>query len=67
MQLRKQFCASLAHPRFHATGVKSPGRAKESNWLPAPQGKFSLFIRAYWPEKAILDSTWVPPKVERMA
>jgi hypothetical protein len=48
-------------------GVKSPGKGKENNWLPAPEGKFSLFIRAYWPEQAILDSTWVPPKVQRLA
>jgi len=27
----------------------------ESNWLPAPSGTFSLYIRAYWAEKAILD------------
>ncbi len=30
----------------------------------APNGTFSLFMRAYWPEKAILDGTWMPPKVE---
>jgi len=45
-------------------GVKSPGADKESNWLPAPSGTFSLYIRAYWADKAILDGTWTPPKVE---
>jgi hypothetical protein len=45
-------------------GVKSPGTDKESNWLPAPNGKFSLYMRAYWADKAILDGTWLPPKVE---
>jgi hypothetical protein len=44
-------------------GAKSPGKEKESNWLPAPNGTFSLYIRAYWPEKAIIDSTWKPPVV----
>jgi len=44
-------------------GAKSPGKDKESNWLPAPEGTFSLYIRAYWPEKAILDATWQPPTV----
>ncbi|WP_434032748.1 DUF1214 domain-containing protein [Cupriavidus sp. a3] len=29
-------------------GAKSPGSDKESNWLPAPGGAFSLYIRAYW-------------------
>ena len=43
--------------------AKSPGVDKQSNWLPAPKGKFSLFLRAYWPDKAILDGTWMPPQV----
>ena len=44
-------------------GAKSPGKDKENNWLPAPEGPFSLYIRAYWPENAILDGTWTPPAV----
>ena len=28
-------------------GAKSPGKDKESNWLPAPEGYFSFYIRAY--------------------
>jgi hypothetical protein len=47
-------------------GAQSPGKDKESNWLPAPDGTFSLYIRAYWPEKTIVDGTWVPPKIERV-
>ena len=47
-------------------GSASPGTDKESNWLPAPKGAFSLYIRAYWPEKAILDGTWIPPRVEQV-
>jgi hypothetical protein len=43
----------------------SPGAEKESNWVPAPKEEFSLFIRAYWPKKPILEGTWRPPKVER--
>src|SRR5262249_7288875 len=31
-------------------GAQSPGKEKESNWLPAPAGPFSLYIRAYWAE-----------------
>jgi len=46
-------------------GNKSPGKDKESNWLPAPNGPFSLYIRAYWADKAILDGTWTPPNVEK--
>ena len=47
-------------------GTKSPGKAKETNWLPAPSGNFSLWIRAYWPDQAILDGTWKPPVVSRL-
>jgi hypothetical protein len=43
--------------------AKSPGKDKENNWLPAPDGAFSLYIRAYWSESAILDGTWKPPNV----
>jgi len=46
--------------------TKSPGADKESNWLPAPKGAFSLFLRAYWAEKSILDGSWMPPKVVTM-
>jgi hypothetical protein len=31
-----------------------------------PTGKFSLYIRAYWADKAILDGTWQPPAIEQM-
>jgi hypothetical protein len=47
-------------------GAKSPGRDMENNWLPAPDGTFSLYIRAYWPEKATLDGTWTPPSVAKV-
>ena len=47
--------------------AKSPGKDKESNWLPAPEGTFSLYMRAYWADKAILDGSWLPPKITRMA
>jgi hypothetical protein len=45
-------------------GAASPGNDKESNWLPAPEGPFSLYIRAYWGKEAILDGTWQPPEIE---
>jgi hypothetical protein len=45
-------------------GATSPGDGKESNWLPAPDGAFSLYIRAYWGKEAILDGTWQPPAIE---
>ncbi len=48
------------------TGAKSPGKDKECNWLPAPDGPFTLYIRSYWPDEAILDGTWQPPQVGRV-
>ena len=47
-------------------GAKSPGKDKETNWVPAPDGTFSLYIRAYWAEQAVLDGTWQPPQVEKV-
>jgi len=47
-------------------GAKSPGKDKESNWLPAPNGTFSLYIRAYWADQAILDGTWQPPAIKKI-
>ena len=47
-------------------GNKSPGKDKESNWVPAPVGDFSLYIRAYWGKEGITEGTWIPPVVEKM-
>ena len=41
----------------------SPGADKESNWLPAPEGQFFLFLRAYLPADDIVKQTWRPPKI----
>lgn len=45
----------------------SPGKDKESNWLPAPADDFSLYIRAYWPDAPVTDGTWSPPPVVKVA
>lgn len=47
-------------------GNKSPGGDKESNWLPAPAGTFSLYIRAYWGKQGILDGSWKPPVIRKV-
>jgi hypothetical protein len=44
----------------------SPGPAKESNWLPAPNDEFSLVMRLYWPKQEALDGTWAPPPVDHV-
>ena len=46
-------------------GAKSPGKSKETNWVPAPEGAFSLYLRCYWPEQSVIDGSWVPPNVEK--
>jgi len=47
-------------------GMKSPGADKEPNWIPAPAGNFSIWLRAYWPDKTVLDGSWKPPVVSRL-
>jgi hypothetical protein len=47
-------------------GAKSPGKDKESNWLPAPVTPFSLYIRCYGPEPEVINGTWMPPKVVKI-
>lgn len=49
---------------------ESPGKDKESNWLPAPPDKFVLMLRMYWPSEespSIIDGTWVPPAVQQVS
>jgi hypothetical protein len=46
---------------------ENPGPDKESNWLPAPEGRFILMMRLYWPKESppsIIDSTWKIPAVQ---
>jgi hypothetical protein len=49
----------------------SPGKARESNWLPAPNGPIDLVMRLYRPRTeapSILppgDGTWQPPAIRR--
>jgi hypothetical protein len=48
----------------------SPGADKESNWLPAPAGKFILMLRLYWPNEknpSIIDGSWKIPPVKKVS
>ncbi len=38
-----------------------------SNWLPAPEGNFSLTLRIYLPGESFLDGSWIIPPIERLA
>jgi hypothetical protein len=47
----------------------SPGKARESNWLPAPNGPIYMVMRLYWPKEtppSVLppgEGTWKPPVI----
>ena len=43
----------------------SPGPDQETNWLPAPEGPFSLTLRMYVPSAEALAGPYVPPPVQR--
>jgi hypothetical protein len=50
----------------------SPGRDKEANWLPAPDGPIYLVMRLYWPKTeppSILppgEGSWQPPAIVKV-
>lgn len=45
---------------------ESPGPEQESNWLPAPDGPFSLTLRMYIPSAEALAGPYAPPPIERV-
>ena len=45
---------------------ESPSIDKEHNWLPAPQGPFTLSMRIYLPKREALDCTWSPPLIKKV-
>ena len=47
----------------HYVQAEPPKEGVRPNWLPASEGDFSLYLRAYWPEDAVLDGRWSPPAV----
>jgi hypothetical protein len=49
---------------------ESPGKDKESNWLPAPPGDFILMLRLYWPREknpSIINGSWQIPPAKKVA
>jgi hypothetical protein len=42
----------------------SPGVAKESNWLPAPDGPFYAVLRLYMPAPEVVNRTWKKPAMQ---
>ncbi|NYH11671.1 DUF1254 domain-containing protein [Pseudomonas moraviensis] len=44
---------------------ESPGKNKEANWLPAPNGPFMVTMRYYWPKPELLSGKWHSPQINR--
>ena len=42
---------------------ESPGKDKESNWLPAPKGPFFSVMRLYWPKLEAVSGKWKAPQL----
>jgi hypothetical protein len=45
----------------------SPGAAKESNWLPAPNDTIYLVLRLYWPKAEATEGKWASPPLQQTA
>jgi hypothetical protein len=45
---------------------ESPGKEEEANWLPAPEGPFSMYLRLYWPKDEALSGQWTAPLATRV-
>ncbi|MBW1812063.1 MAG: DUF1254 domain-containing protein [Deltaproteobacteria bacterium] len=60
-QFRKEEDGSII---FHIQ-KDSPGKNKEPNWLPAPDGPFYMVMRLYGPEPDALEGRWTPPAVKK--
>jgi hypothetical protein len=46
---------------------ESPGKDKESNWLPSPaRGVLGVTMRLYAPKAQVLDGRWAPPAIKRV-
>lgn len=45
--------------------AESPGKDKESNWLPAPKGPFYMLLRMYLPAIEVLNGQYEIPGVKR--
>jgi hypothetical protein len=43
-----------------------PAKEHVANWLPTPDGPFTITMRLYLPEDNVFDGTWQPPPLERL-
>jgi len=45
---------------------ENPGADKQANWLPAPEGPFTMNLRLYLPRREALEGRWTPPPLKRV-
>jgi hypothetical protein len=45
---------------------ESPGKEKESNWLPGPKGPFVMAMRLYWPKEEATEGKWTAPLAQQV-
>jgi hypothetical protein len=45
---------------------ENPGKDKEANWLPAPNGPFNVTMRLYAPKPSVLIGKWAPPAITKV-
>ncbi len=45
---------------------ESPGKDKEDNWLPAPNGPMIMYLRLYWPKAEAVDGKWTAPPMKQV-
>jgi hypothetical protein len=50
---------------IHIAHEQPADAAARANWLPAPEGQFTLILRAYVPTQPILDGSYEFPNVTR--
>jgi hypothetical protein len=47
--------------------ASSPGKDKESNWLPSPKsGALGMTLRLYAPKQSVLDGSWKPAYIQEV-
>jgi hypothetical protein len=46
--------------------TESPGKDKESNWLPTPNGPFWPILRTYGPGRTLLNGSWEQPEIKQV-
>jgi hypothetical protein len=45
---------------------REPPPGSDANWLPTPEGDFSLMLHLYRPSESVLDGSWTIPPVRRV-